>query len=67
MSIAWKNQDGEWVTISRRSTHTGHKETMGSTSNIDEAYVGYLQGRVIVQNGLTPVEVLVTRKVEVIE
>ena len=69
--IAWWSEDREmWLIIDTRHTHTGYKEHISWTVDLNRATLnlrlGFLYKNLISENALVPVEVQETRSVVVI-
>lgn len=64
-SIAWANYDEtKWLKVTERQTHAGIKKLLAWTTDINEAYTGYINGPVVMQMELHAVEVVVKTIVE---
>ena len=64
--LAFKNEDGKWLVVKERHTHTGHHIVVSYSDDINDASAGIILPMRLRNVGLIPVEVEVTRTVKII-
>lgn len=53
-TYAWISQEGQWLTFSESTTHTGTHKRLGMTTDLSQAYVGAMLPKFNEANGINP-------------
>jgi hypothetical protein len=53
-TYAWISQEGQWLTYSEQTTHTGTHKCLGLTTDLSQAYVGAMLPKFNTAHGINP-------------